>query len=111
MNFIEIITALALSIMFIFGFSQVFLPVFVSWNAAMNEYRMAGDIEFIFQSFKNECSKIKPDMNDWKNSIAGVKGLEFCEINELWKNPDTRALKAVCGISGEYIEIVGLCTP
>ena len=111
MTFIDVFAALVIMSLFMIGFSQIFLPVYSAWDAAMAEYRTADTIRFISKSFKNECIKPDRDISGWKKTIAAAKELESCEIVELKNGSLIRALKAVCVISGEYIEIIGLCTP
>jgi prepilin-type N-terminal cleavage/methylation domain-containing protein len=111
MNLIEVIVALAILGFFMFGFSQIFLPAFNEWSRAASDYYAAHTIQFIADSFRKECAKPYPDMKNWRKSVSVAKELESCEITELIKNDKTYALKAVCSIAGEYIEILGLCKP
>ena len=111
MTFAEVITALLILSFSFVGFSQVFLPAHTAWHNAMFDLRTAKTINFISESFKNEC--IKPDRNigNWKKAVSVARELEDCEITEIKQGEIFRALKAVCIISGERIEIIGLCTP
>jgi hypothetical protein len=111
MTFGEVITALLILSFFFVGFSQVFLPANAAWHNAMFDFKTAKTIHFISESFKNEC--IKPDRNidNWKKAVSATRELEDCVITEIKQDEILRALKAVCIISGERIEIIGLCTP
>lgn len=112
MTYIEVIIALILLTFFFFGFSQVFLPAFIEWNRAAAEYYVAHTIHFIAQSFRNECAKPNPNMENWKKTVSIAKELESCRIVELMQNESDEviAYKAICIIAGEHIEIIGLCT-
>ena len=111
MNLIEAIVALVILGFFIFGFSQIFLPAFNEWSRAASEYYAAHTIQFIADSFRKECAKPYPNIENWKKSVSAAKELESCEITELKKDDKLYALKAKCLIAGEYIEILGLCKP
>ena len=109
MTFIEVIAAVVITSIFLFGFSRVFLPAYKAWEEAAAEYNTAKTIYFISESFKNECSKPDRNIEQWKNAVAASKELESCEITELKKDSEIYALKAVCIVSGERLEIIGLC--
>lgn len=111
MTFIEILIALIITGFFLVGFSQAFLPAFHAWDNAMKTYQTAHTIDFIARSFKAECAKPDRDMERWKRAVLTAKELEHYEITEYWQGDMLRALKALCIISGEPIEIIGLCTP
>jgi len=111
MTFIDAIAALVILSFFFFGFSQAFLPTMTAWEAAMAEHRTAKTIYFIAESFRQECNKPGRDIENWIKQVAVARELENCEITELRQGGDVRALKAVCIISGERVEIIGLCTP
>ena len=111
MTFIETLCALTILVFFLSGFSQVFLPAYELWEKAVKTYRTAHTINFIAESFKNEC--IKPDRNidRWKRTVSIAKEMEQCEIYEYWQENALRAVKLTCLISGEKIEIMGVCAP
>ncbi|MCL2139947.1 MAG: hypothetical protein FWH41_10525 [Treponema sp.] len=111
MTFIDVITSLVLISVFLFGFSQVFLPVFSAWNRAAIKYSTVKTINFIAESFRNEC--IKPDRNieNWEKMAGSAKEMESYAITEIIQDEVLRALKLTCIIAGESLEIIGLCTP
>ena len=111
MTYIEVIASLFILSLFFIGFSQVFIPVHNAWDNATNDLKTAKTIHFISESFKNEC--IKPDRNidNWIKAVSTARELEEYEIIEIKQGDILRALKAICIISGERIEIIGLCTP
>ena len=111
MTLIDAITALVLIGIFLFGFSGAFFPAYDAWNRAMTKYRTANTIYFIAESLMNEC--IKPDRNieAWEKTVAAAKELESYEISELKQGDILRALKLIFIVSGEQLEIIGLCTP
>jgi spermidine/putrescine-binding protein len=111
MNLIEIVIAMVILGFFVFGFSQIFLPTFNEWNKATSEYYAAYTIQFIADSFREECAKTYPDMESWRRAVSAAKELESCEITELKKDDKLYAFKAACLIAGEHIEILGLCKP
>jgi len=111
MNLIDAVVALVILGFFLFGFSQIFLPVFNEWNRAASDYYAAHTIQFIAESFRKECAEPYPDMEKWRKSVSAAKELESCEITELKKGDKLYALKAACIIAGEHIEILGLCKP
>jgi hypothetical protein len=111
MTFIDLITALVLFGFFILGFSQAFLPAYTAWDTAMAEYRTAKTIFFVAESFRRECEKPGGNIENWKKQVSAAKELKNYEITELWQGDILRALKLVSIISGERVEIIGLCTP
>ena len=111
MTYIDLVTALVLLIFFFFGFSQAFLPTYTAWEAAIAEYRTAKTIRFIAESFRRECEKEDRNIESWKKQVSAAKELESYEITELWQGDILRALKLVSIISGEPVEIIGVCTP
>ena len=111
MTFIDAITALLLLSFFLFGFSDAFMPAYKAWDSAAAEYRTARTIHFAAQSFRNECAKPDRNIENWKKATAAAKELESFEISEIRQGSILRALKAVCVISGERVEIIGVCTP
>ena len=111
MTFIDAITALIIQGTFLFGFSQAFLPAYNAWNRARAEYNTAHAIHFIAESFKNECAKPDRNMENWKKNAASAKELESYEITEIRKGEELFALKAICIVSGERLEIIGACLP
>jgi len=111
MSLIDVVTALVILSLFLFGFSQIFLPVFNEWRKAASEYYAAHTIKFIAESFRKECAKPYRNMDEWKKNVSVAKELESCEITELRNGDTLYALKAACIIAGEHIEILGLCKP
>jgi hypothetical protein len=111
MRFIDAIIAILIFGVFLFGFSQGFMPVYNAWKNATEEYYSAHTIHFIAETFKNECAKPDRNMENWKNAIAAAKELESYEIIELKQGNVLRALMAVCIIAGESLEIIALCSP
>ena len=111
MTIIEAITALILLSVFMFGFSQAFMPAYNAWNKAVAEYNTAHTIHFVAESFRKECLSNDPGMERWKRIVRVAKELESYEISELWREEELWALKASRVISGERIEIIGLCAP
>ncbi|MCL2209673.1 MAG: hypothetical protein FWC19_05785 [Treponema sp.] len=111
MTFTETLAALVIMGLFLFGFSQAFLPAYQAWDRAKNIYQTAHAIDFIAKSFKAECAKPDRDINNWEIAVSSAKELEYYEITEYWQEGFLRVLKASCVISGERIVIFGLCTP
>ena len=111
MTLIEIICALIIISFFLTGFSQAFLPAFKAWEKAMKTYQTGQTINFIAESFKSECIKPDRDIDQWKQKILTAKELEDYEIREYWQEGILRVLKLICFISGEKIEIMGMCAP
>jgi hypothetical protein len=111
MNLINIVTALVILSLFLVGFSQICLPAFNEWRRAASEYYAAHTIKFIADSFRKECAKSHRNMEKWKKNVSVAKELESCKITELKSGDRLYALKAVCVIAGERIEILGLCKP
>jgi hypothetical protein len=50
-------------------------------------------------------------MERWKKAVSTVRELESFTIEELWDGTVLRALRAHCIISGQQVEIIGLCEP
>ena len=111
MTLIDAVTALILLGVFLSGFSQAFLPAYNCWNEASAEYNTAHTIQFVAESFRLECAKPNPNIESWKAAAAAAKELESYTITELWHGEELFALKAACVISGECIEIIGVCMP
>ena len=111
MTFIDAVVAILIISVFLFGFSDAFLPVYKAWNSATAEYNTARTIHFIAQSFRDECKKPDRNIDRWKKAVSTAKELESYEISELRKGDEPYALKAVCIISGERLEIIGLFAP
>ena len=111
MTYIDLITALVIFSLFISGFSQIFLPAYKAWDIAGKEYRTALTINFVAKSFKNEAEKPDRNMGNWEKAVSAVKELESYQIIELRKGDVLWALKLVCVISGEDLEIIGVCRP
>jgi len=111
MTFIDAVVAIIIVTVFLSGFSGAFLPAYNAWNNATAEYNAARTIHFIAQSFRDECGKPDRNMDRWKKAVSTAKELESYEISELRKGDELYALKAVCFVSGERLEIIGLCAP
>jgi len=111
MTFIETVTALIIMSFFLSGFSQAFMPAYLAFGKAMETYKTARTIAFVAQSFRNECAKPDRNIERWKKTVSIAKELEHYEFTEYRQEGILRALKASCVISGEIIEIIGLCTP
>ena len=109
MTFIEAITAFILLVLFFFGFSQAFLPTYSTWIKAQTEYSLALTINFIAESFRNECARPDRNMENWKDAVTCAKELEYYEITELFQGEELRALRLFCIISSIRLEIIGLC--
>ena len=109
MTFIEVIAATVIFGIFLMGFSQASLPLYGAWSRTMAEYKAAKTLHFVSESFRRECSK--PDMNfeNWKIAVSAAKELDSYEISELKPGTVSRAYRAVCVISGERYEIIGVC--
>jgi hypothetical protein len=111
MTFTDVFVAIFIMILFLSGFSKVAFPVISAWNRISNEYQDIRSIEFVASSFKKECASKDRNIEKWKKIVAVVNELESCEIIEYVQGDTLRALKAICVISGESIEIIGLCAP
>ena len=111
MTFIDAVSAMFVLVVFLGGFSPALLPVWRAWEKAEVEYRTGRTINFIAESFKGECAKPERDIENWKKIIKTAIELESLEIIEMMEGEDLWALKVRCFIGGEYIEIIGLCTP
>ena len=111
MTLIDVITALVILTFFFFGFSQAFLPAYNAWTIAAKEYGTAKTIYFVSESFKQECAKPDRNMENWEKAVSVAKELESYQITELMKDDVLFALKLICTISGENLEIIGVCTP
>ena len=111
MTFIDLITAIVVMGVFLLGFAQIFLPAYTSWEKAMAEYSTAKTIDFIAQSFRKECARQDRNIERWKKTAAVAKELEACEVTEIMQRDVVYAIRAICIISGERLEIVGLCAP
>ena len=112
MTLIDVVTAIVVLGLFVSGFLPVIFPAYNAWETALSQFRTAKTIQFISESFRNEC--IKPDRNimEWKKSMtASSVDLNDCEITELRQGNILRALKVSFSVSGEFVEVVGLCTP
>jgi Tfp pilus assembly protein PilV len=111
MTLIEVIASLVIFGLFIFGFSQAFLPVYNAWDTAVKDSRTARTAHFIAKSFQLECAKPDRSIERWKKAVSAAKELENYEIIELRKGDILWALKLTCSISSERLEIIGVCTP
>ena len=111
MTLTDAITALIIFTLFFFGFSQGFFPTYNAWAIGTKEYRTAKTIYFVSESFKQECAKPDRNMENWEKAVSAAKELESYEITELMKEDVLFALKLICTISGEDLEIIGVCTP
>jgi hypothetical protein len=111
MTFVDAITATAIIVVFLAALSQAFLPAHRAWEKAEAEYRAGQTLRFIAESFKSECAKPDRNMENWKKAIGAAKELESLELIEMREGEELRAIMARCFIDGEYIEIIGLCTP
>jgi len=111
MTFIETVTALVIMSFFLLGFSQAFMPAYLAWGRAVETYKTAHTIAFVAQSFRNECAKQDRNIERWKKTVSTAKELEHYEFTEYRQEGVLRALKVLCVISGETVEIIGLCTP
>lgn len=111
MTFIDVLAALIIITLFIFGFSQACWPVYRAWAAALEAYKTARTISFVAESFRRECASPDRNIERWKKIMLTAPELESYELTELWHGEILRALKAACIISGEPVEIIGVCTP
>ena len=111
MTFVDVVTATAILVVFFSGLSQSYLPAFRAWEKAEAEHRKGQTIYFVAESFRGECAKRDRNIENWKRIIAAAKELESVEIIEMREGEELRAIKAKCVIGGEYVEIIGLCTP
>jgi len=111
MTYIEVIVALIILSIFFIGISQILLPIHNAWEKSLNDLKTANSIRFLADSFKNECIKTDRNIDSWKNNVKIIKELESIEVIEYKKNGILYALKAICNIAEEKIEILGLCVP
>jgi len=111
MTFIDTITAVVILVVFLSGISQSFLPAWRAWERAETEYRTAHTLRFISETFKSECARPDRNLENWKKKIDAARELESLEIIEMREGEVLRAIKARLFIGGEYIEIIGLCSP
>jgi hypothetical protein len=77
----------------------------------LEEYKTVHTIQFIAESFKKECAKTARNIKNWEQIIKVAKELDDYDINEIWQSGVLRALRLTCVISGERVEVIGLCTP
>ena len=109
MTLIDAIIAPFILSLFLAGFSQASLPAYKAWNRTMAEYKTAKTMHFIAESFRNECAKPDRNIDNWEKATAAAKEFESCEISEIRRDDVLLALKAACVISGERLEIIGVC--
>ena len=111
MTFVDTICAAVILVVFLTCFCQALLPARAAWRSAEAEHRTGQAIYFIAGSFRSECAKSDRSMERWKKTVAVTRELESCQLIEIKQGEALRAIKALCVISGEHIEIIGLCTP
>lgn len=111
MTFVNTIVALIITGTFLFGFSQAFFPVYNAWANATAQYNVAHSIHFVAESFRAETARANRNIENWKNLVSSVNGLESIEIFELKEHGVLRALKAVYFIAGERIVVIGALYP
>lgn len=111
MTYAEIIAGFLVLFLFLSGFSQAAYPALQAWQAASTEYTQARNIDFISESFRKACASSEKNIDTWKIAVSGVNELESCEISELKSNGTVCALRAVCTVSGERVEIIAEYLP
>ena len=111
MTFVDAVTGMVITVAFLTGFSQALLPACRLRERAEAEYRTGQTIQFIAGSFRSECARPDRNMERWKKTVAAARELESYQLVEIKQGETLRAIKAICVISGEHIEIIGLCTP
>ena len=109
MTFTDVIVSVVILGLFLSGFSQTFLPVYKARERIIREYKNVNAIRFISESFTVECGKTKPDIENWKRMAGSINELESLRVTEIMRDDLLYALKAVCVVSGENIEIIGVC--
>lgn len=111
MTFTDLVAAVVILVLFFSGFSQAAYPLVKTLNSSRGEYRAVKSIAFVASSFRNECGRKDRNMERWKKAVSTVRELESFTIEELWDGTVLRALRAHCIISGQQVEIIGLCEP
>jgi hypothetical protein len=111
MTYIELAVSFIVLSLFFAGFGQAALPVFGAWNRAAAEYRNARALEFVAESFRQECRKKAGDIGRWEKAVSIVPQLESYTIEELRGHGDELILRLTCVVGGEKIEVLGLREP
>ena len=111
MTLFEVIAAIIIMGIFLFGFSQAFMPALDAWRTAMESYSNTRAMAFVAHSFRAEVAKPNRNLEYWENMISTFTELEFFEVTEYWQDNVLRALRGSFIIAGEFFEVIGLCTP
>jgi hypothetical protein len=111
MTFTDLIVAIVIMGLFFSGFSRAAYPLIKAVDSSIGEYRAARSMAFVAASFRNECGQKDRNIERWKTTVSSVNELESYTIEEIWDGTTLRALRAHCVVSGQKVEIIGLCEP
>lgn len=109
MNYIETVAAVIIFSLFMALLCQISLPLLQAVSVSRQELESAKSIEFVHESFKRACAKKVRNIEKWENDIKIVDGLNTCEVTEIVRDSKVCAMKAVCVIGTERIEMLAEC--
>lgn len=109
MNLIETMAAIGVMSAFLAVACGIIVPAVRAIDAARSGFELAKSISFLDESFRSECDRAIPDVERWKRSVSAVAGLSSCEVTPCRANGRVRAMKAVCVVGANRIEILAEC--
>lgn len=109
MNLIESIAAIGIMSAFLAVACGIIVPAVRVIDAARSDFELAKSISFLDESFRSECDRASPDVDRWKRSVSVVAGLSSCEVMTCRVKGRVRAMKAVCVVGSDRIEILAEC--
>jgi hypothetical protein len=109
MNLIETMAAIGIMSAFLAVACGIIVPAVRVVDAARSGFELARSISFLDESFRSECERASPDVDRWKRSVSVVAGLSSCEVTPCRVNGRVHAMKAVCVVGPNRIEILAEC--
>lgn len=109
MSYIETVAAVIIFSLFMALLCQISFPLLQAVSVSRQELEAAKSIEFVHESFKRACATKARNVEKWKNDITVVNGLKSCEVTEIVRDSKVCAMKAVCVIGMDRIEMLAEC--
>lgn len=108
MTLIELMTAIALFLMFVFALVPAVQPALDVLEVAETDNKFANSTDFVQETFETACAEGVLAMDDWENTMLHIEGISKITVTSVHQKTDYQLFRADCLLYGQSISILGI---
>lgn len=108
MTLIELMTAIAVFLLFVLALAPALKPALDVMTVAENDRKFANSATFLQTTFETACAKGTSAMDDWEDTILHIDGVSEITVTSVNQKTDYQLFRADCLLYGQSIFILGI---